>query len=155
MGRQTNADCESSDPADTVTDRLNTLLNSTGPGYVLQLCPGSRYLIKAPISFAFPGQEISTLGYPVGDERATLVVSGPTTNGQGHTIAVDGTCANCSGVKLRHVQVVFAISPFVSALSETFYSVHRSMEIAVEVLLRRVELILKWEDPILIRSSNL
>lgn len=87
---------------------------------MLQLCPGSRYLIKAPILFAFPGQEISTSGYPVGDERATLVVSGPTTDGQGHTIAVDGTCANCSRVKLRHVQVVFAISPFVSALSETF-----------------------------------
>ena len=98
---------------------MNTLLNSTGPEYVLQLCPSSRYLIQAPILFTSPNQEISTLGYPVGDERATLVVSGPTTNGQGHTTAVDGTCANCSGVKLRNVQVVFTISPFVFALSET------------------------------------
>jgi len=122
---------------------------------VLQLCPGSRYLIQAPISFASPDQEISTSGYPVGDERATLVVSGPITNGQGHTTAVDGTCANCSGVKLRHVQVVFAISSFVSALSKTFHSIRRSMGIAVKDLLRRVERILRWEDPILVRSSNL
>ncbi|TFK94255.1 hypothetical protein K466DRAFT_510078 [Polyporus arcularius HHB13444] len=99
------ADCEPADPANTVTDRLNALLNSSGPGYTLPLCPGAQYLIQAPILFAAPDQEISTVGYPAGDDRAILVVSGPVANGQGHTTAVDGTCANCSGVKLRHVQI--------------------------------------------------
>ena len=98
------ADCEPADPANTVTDRLNTLLNSSGPGYTLPLCPGAQYLIQAPILFAAQDQEISTVGYPTDDDRATLVVSGPVANGQGHTTAVDGTCATCSGVKLRHAQ---------------------------------------------------
>lgn len=108
MNRDDN-NCEPPDPANTVTDRLNTLLNSTGPGYTLQLCPGAQYLIQEPLFFSFPDQEISTFGYPTGDDRATLVVNGPVANGQGHTTAVDGTCANCSGVKLRHVQVGFRL----------------------------------------------
>lgn len=97
-------DCEPRDPLNTLTDRLNVLLNSSGPGYTLPLCPGVEYFIQAPILFAAPDQEISTVGYPTGDERATLVVAGPVANGQGHTTAVDGTCSNCSGVKLRYVQ---------------------------------------------------
>ena len=96
--------CEPSDPADTVTTRLNTLLQSSGPGYILRLCPGQKYLIQAPILFAAPHQEISTLGYPTGDNRATLVVNGPVGNGTGHTTAVKG-CKNCSGVQLRNIQV--------------------------------------------------
>ena len=98
-------DCEPADPANTVTDRLNLLLNSSGAGYTLPLCPSTTYLIQAPLLFAAPNQEISTVGEPTGDERATLAVVGPVANGQGHTTAVDGTCANCSGVRLRHVQV--------------------------------------------------
>ncbi|RDB20207.1 hypothetical protein Hypma_012912 [Hypsizygus marmoreus] len=97
--------CEPADPANTVTDRLNTLLNSSGPGYVLRLCPNRQYLIQAPILFAAPQQEISTLGYPTGNERAILVVNGPVENGEGHTTAIDGTCENCSGVKLRNIQI--------------------------------------------------
>lgn len=100
-------DCILPDPANTITDRLNLALNSSGPGYVLTLCPRAQYLILAPILFAAPDQEISTLGYPTGDDRATLVVNGVVANGQGHTTAVDGTCANCDGVKLRNVQVKF------------------------------------------------
>ncbi|KAI0353125.1 hypothetical protein OH77DRAFT_1484457 [Trametes cingulata] len=101
----TRADCEPADPLNTLTDRLNTLLNSSGPGYVLPLCPGVQYFIQAPILFAAQDQEISTVGYPTGDDRATLVVAGPVANGQGHTTAVDGTCQNCSGVKLRNIQI--------------------------------------------------
>jgi len=97
--------CQSPDPANTVTDRLNQLLSSGGSGYVLSLCPGREYLITKPLAFAAPNQEISTQGYPTGNERATLAVSGPVANGAGHTNAVDGTCSNCSGVKLRNVQV--------------------------------------------------
>ncbi|KAI0698572.1 hypothetical protein BC835DRAFT_1333827 [Cytidiella melzeri] len=99
------ADCEPPDPMNTLTDRLNTLLNSSGPGYTLPLCPSTQYIITAPIVFFAQDQEISTVGYPSGDERATLVVNGPVANGMGHTTAVDGTGSNCDGVKLRNVQI--------------------------------------------------
>ncbi|KAI0032935.1 hypothetical protein K488DRAFT_78182 [Vararia minispora EC-137] len=98
-------DCILPDPANTVTDRLNLALNSSGPGFILRLCPNAQYLILSPILFSFPNQEISTLGYPTGDQRATLVVNGPVANGAGHTTAVDGTCSNCDGVMLRNVQI--------------------------------------------------
>lgn len=97
--------CVSPDPANTVTDRLNQLLTSGGNGYVLSLCPGRQYLITKPIAFTAPNQEISTQGYPRGNDRATLIVNGAVFNGTGHTTAVDGTCNTCSGVKLRNVQV--------------------------------------------------
>jgi hypothetical protein len=103
--QRTTMSCVSPDPANTVTDRLNQLLSSGGNGYVLSLCPSQQYMITAPILFAAPNQEISTQGYPTGDDRATLVVSGPVSNGTGHTNAVDGTCNTCSGVKLRNIQV--------------------------------------------------
>ncbi|KAF9559671.1 hypothetical protein CPC08DRAFT_736100 [Agrocybe pediades] len=98
-------DCEPADPANTVTDRLNSLLQNGGEGYVLRLCPKQTYLIQAPILFAHPGQEISTLGYPTDDDRATLAVNGPVADGQGHTTAIDGTCANCSRIKIRNIQI--------------------------------------------------
>ncbi|RXW15112.1 hypothetical protein EST38_g10745 [Candolleomyces aberdarensis] len=98
-------DCEPADPANTVTDRLNNALRNGGAGYTLRLCPNQRYFIQAPILFSQPNQEISTAGYPRGDERAMLVVSGPVADGKGHTIAVDGTCNDCDGVKLRNIQI--------------------------------------------------
>ncbi|TFY67658.1 hypothetical protein EVJ58_g1503 [Rhodofomes roseus] len=98
-------DCEPADPQDTVTDRLNTLLNSSGPGYTLPLCPSESYYITAPLQFAAHDQEISTVGYPEGDDRATLVVSGAITNGAGQTTAVMGQCADCDDIKLRHIQI--------------------------------------------------
>lgn len=100
-----SSNCEPADPDNTLTDRLNTLLNSSGAGYVLSLCPSTQYLIQAPINFAAANQEISTLGYPTDDTRAVLVVNGPVSNGTGHTTAINGQCANCDGVKLRNVQV--------------------------------------------------
>lgn len=103
--RDDPVNCISPDPANTITDRLNIALNSSGPGFVLRLCPNAHYMIQAPILFAAPDQEISTVGYPTDDSRATLVVDGPVANGTGHTIAVDGTCPNCSGIKLRNIQV--------------------------------------------------
>jgi parallel beta-helix repeat protein len=97
--------CEPADPSNTVTTRLNTLLNSSGSGYVLSLCPSTQYFIDAPILFTSPNQEISTFGYPTDNTRAVLVVNGAVSNGTGQTTAVDGTCANCDGVKLRNVQI--------------------------------------------------
>ena len=105
MSYRADANCIPADPANTVTDRLNSALNSSGSGHILSLCPNTKYFIQAPILFAAPNQEISTVGYPTDNSRATLVVNGPVANGQGHTTAIDGTCANCSGVKLRNIQV--------------------------------------------------
>ncbi|KAF5371201.1 hypothetical protein D9758_004094 [Tetrapyrgos nigripes] len=99
------SDCISPDPANTLTDRINIALNSSSDGYILKLCPSTQYLLQAPILFAFPNQEISTVGYPTDDTRATVVVNGPVSNGAGHTTAVDGTCTTCSGVKLRNIQI--------------------------------------------------
>lgn len=113
--------CEPAEPSDTTTDRLNKLLQSSGAGYVLQLCPGQQYIIQAPITFTAPNQEISTVGYPTGDDRATLVVSGLIENGEGHSTAVDGTCPTCSGVKLRNIQVSDSksVQPFVLSILGT------------------------------------
>ncbi|KDQ08271.1 hypothetical protein BOTBODRAFT_571308 [Botryobasidium botryosum FD-172 SS1] len=97
--------CQPSDPIETVTDRLQNLLNTSGPGYRLSLCPQKTYLLTAPLVFTAPNQEISTLGYPTDDTRATLVVNGPIFNGGGHTIAINGTCTNCDYVRVRNIQV--------------------------------------------------
>lgn len=98
--------CEPSDPASTVTDRLNNLLKNSGDGYVLRLCPKETYLIQAPIVFTSPNQEISTAGYPTGDDRAILLVSGPVyPNNTGHSTAVAGSCPTCSNLVLRNIQV--------------------------------------------------
>ncbi|KAF8182161.1 hypothetical protein K438DRAFT_1908086 [Mycena galopus ATCC 62051] len=98
-------DCVDPDPANTVADRINTLLNSSGPGYVVSLCPNTEYIIQSPLFFAAANQEISTLGYPTDDSRATLVVNGPVANGTGHTCAVNGACGDCSGIALRNIQI--------------------------------------------------
>ncbi|KAJ6515297.1 hypothetical protein C8R45DRAFT_1086515 [Mycena sanguinolenta] len=75
-------DCVDPDPANTAAHRINTLLNSSGPGYVLQLYK-----------------------HTTDDPRATLVVNGPVANGTGHTTAVVGACDDCSGITLRNVQI--------------------------------------------------
>ena len=89
-------DCVNPDPSNTLTDRLNIALNSSGSGFRLRLCLNTTYAIQAPILFAAQNQEISTVGLPVESEngtdlRATLLVNGPMTDdGTGHTTAVDG-----------------------------------------------------------------
>jgi len=100
-----DTDCQSLDPASTTADKLNQLLRDGGPGHKLRLCSGRRYTITRPLVFTAPNQEIATEQYPVGEERAILVVAGPVADGKGHTTAVDGTCADCDGVKLRNVRV--------------------------------------------------
>uniref|UniRef100_A0A0W0FM64 Right handed beta helix domain-containing protein n=1 Tax=Moniliophthora roreri TaxID=221103 RepID=A0A0W0FM64_MONRR len=97
--------CIPAEPENTLTDRLNNLLHSSGDGYVLRLCQNMRYPIQAPIRFAHPYQEISTIGYPTDAARATIVVSGPVVNGNGHSAAVEGNCQTCDGIKLRNVQI--------------------------------------------------
>ncbi|KAF8592767.1 hypothetical protein K439DRAFT_1643763 [Ramaria rubella] len=101
------ANCEPAEPTNTVTDRLNQLLSSGGPGYTLSLCPNQNYPIVAPLQFTNVNQEISTQGLPTDGSRAILTISGPVLqpNQDNHTTAVDGQCATCNGVKLRHIQI--------------------------------------------------
>ena len=133
-------DCEPADPQNTVTDRLNKLLNSSGPSYTLPLCPGQTYYITAPLEFSAHDQEISTVGYPEGDDRATLVVSGAITNGVGQTTAVLGQCADCDGIKLRHIQVWNTVI-HVSVLCDDQRLRCRSTALAVMAVLSVVALI--------------
>ncbi|KAG9015555.1 hypothetical protein FRB94_000160 [Tulasnella sp. JGI-2019a] len=102
--------CFPLNPANTVTDRLNAALNATGAtGLAIQLCADTNYNITAPIKFAYPNQQITTLGFPGLDlsHRATLTVSGSRAgDGTGHTTAVDGSCANCTSVAIRYIQIV-------------------------------------------------
>ncbi|KAG9097373.1 polynucleotide adenylyltransferase, partial [Ceratobasidium sp. 370] len=98
-------DCIPPEPVETVTDRLNTLLNSSGPGYILPLCQNATYRLTAPLVYAAENQEISTVGYPIGDERATLLVDGFWNDTNGHSVAVQGNCIGCNGIVLRHVQI--------------------------------------------------
>jgi len=145
-------DCEPADPANTVTNRLNNLLKNNGDGYVLRLCPNQVYLIQAPIHYAHPNQEISTVGYPTDNSRAVLSVSGPVANGEGHTTAVDGTCGTCDGVKLRNVQVceLSLRYPLNSDNIVRRLTVHGEVEDP-----RRAEAILKWAVTIPSSSLNL
>ncbi|CUA70355.1 hypothetical protein RSOLAG22IIIB_00714 [Rhizoctonia solani] len=98
-------DCISPEPAETVTDRLNTLLNSSGPGYILPLCQKATYRLTAPLVYAAANQEISTVGYPLGDERAILLVDGFWNDTNGHSVAVQGNCIGCNDIKLRNIQI--------------------------------------------------
>lgn len=119
--RQTNTSCISPDPVNTVTERLNSALQSSGTGFILNLCPSAQYMIQAPIVFTASGQEISTQGYPTDDTRATFVVSGPVTDGQGQsTTAVDGTCGDCDGIKLRNIQAGIFVCSTVDLLFTSF-----------------------------------
>lgn len=99
------SDCFDPSPTSTITDRMNTALNSSGAGYILSLCPNTEYQTTSPVLFAFPNQEISTAGYPTDNSRAIITVSGSTAMNGGHTTAVDGTCEKCDGVILRNIQV--------------------------------------------------
>ena len=139
--RDDPVNCISPDPANTITDRLNIALNSSGPGFVLRLCPNAQYMIQAPILFAAPDQEISTVGYPTDDSRATLVVDGPVANGTGHTVAVDGTCPNCSGIKLRNIQVSALTFLFELSVYSSLFRSTGPVAVPLQIL---VEQTLKW-----------
>ena len=111
------AGCEPADPVNTVTQRLNNLLTAGGEGYTLSLCPNQNYPITAALQFTAANQEINTEGLPTDNSRAILTISGPSLqpNQPNHTTAVEGQCAACNGVKLRHIQVFHVL--FISVRS--------------------------------------
>lgn len=111
--RRASGNCISSNPQNTVTDRLNKALSSGGQGYKLVLCQGENYMTTAPIKFTAANQEISTDGYPTDTARAMITVNGPRSGDNAHATAVDGTCKFCNSLKLRNVQVrlTFLLQP--------------------------------------------
>lgn len=80
-------------------DTINNALSSGGAGAVVQLCPSTLIQITEEIYFTADNQEISTLGYPTGDTRATLQVA-PGSN-MSTLIAGKGF----SGVRIRNIQL--------------------------------------------------
>ena len=93
------------DPQNTLVDRINTALNSSGENYILSLCPNTEYLIDDTLIFFAKGQEISTQGYPTDGSRAMITVTGDIVNGKGLSTAIQGNCANCDNITLRNIQV--------------------------------------------------
>ena len=60
--------------------------------------PSETYTLTDTRFYTAPDQELSTAGYPTGDNRAIK-------NGTGHTTAVDASCDHCDRTSLRNVQV--------------------------------------------------
>jgi hypothetical protein len=79
---------------------INNLLSSGGANTIVSLCVNTVFNLKHPIVFTAPNQELSTEGYPMGFARATLIVTGVN-----QTAAIIGNCGQCSGLKLRNIQV--------------------------------------------------
>ncbi|KAG8712605.1 hypothetical protein FRC08_014320 [Ceratobasidium sp. 394] len=102
----TSTSCVSATPTQGLTERMNALLQNGGENYKLSLCPSTIYPLTAPLVFTNKNQEISTFGYPVDESRATLLVNGSTADGgSGHTVAVQGGCDSCEGIKIRNIQI--------------------------------------------------
>ncbi|KAK4683969.1 hypothetical protein P7C73_g6236, partial [Tremellales sp. Uapishka_1] len=74
------------------------MFSDGGPGAKIHLCPGKTYRLSSTITFTSADQELATFGYPTGDERATLVVSG----GEVAT-AVQGDCRRCKRATIRNL----------------------------------------------------
>lgn len=79
---------------------VNNLLARGGANTVVSLCTNSVFHLKNPIVFTAPNQELSTQGYPTDFTRATLVVTGVN-----QSAAIIGNCGQCSGLKIRNIQV--------------------------------------------------
>jgi hypothetical protein len=79
---------------------INNLLSSGGANTIVSLCASAVFNLKNPIIFTAQNQEVSTEGYPTSSTRATLVVTGVN-----QTAAIIGNCGQCSGLKIRNIQV--------------------------------------------------
>ena len=79
---------------------INNLLSMGGMGTVVSLCPNTVFNLTYPIDFTAADQEISTAAYPTDPSRAMFVVTGAA-----QSMAIDGSCSGCSGIKLLNIQV--------------------------------------------------
>lgn len=74
--------------------QINQVFIDGGPGARVVLCPSKTYRLTGPIVFTAADQEIATLGYPTGSERATLVVHGD------FATAIQGDCRRCARISI-------------------------------------------------------
>jgi hypothetical protein len=81
-------------PANATALDMSYLLYSGGYGYKMQLCPNTNYNINDTVYFYNQNQEISTLGYPTGNSRATLTVVGAQQSVAIYMIWIGGTIRN-------------------------------------------------------------
>jgi len=106
--QQTTPSCVPATASESLdlTQKLNGLLQNGGENYTLSLCPNTTYPLTAPLVFTNKNQEISTAGYPLDDARAVLLVNGSTAaDGTGHTVAIQGGCGLCAGIKIKNIQI--------------------------------------------------
>ena len=100
------AGCFPATPPNNIADRISQTFASGGSGTVVSLCPSTTYPLYDTINFTAANQELSTMGYPTDNSRATLVVSAPLNNdNEGMTTAIDSRCDECDGVVIRNIQV--------------------------------------------------
>ncbi|TXT11023.1 hypothetical protein VHUM_01774 [Vanrija humicola] len=71
-----------------------------GPGTKVWLCPGTTYRITSTIAFTAADQQLATLGYKSGSERAVLKIDNPAL-----ATAIQGDCRRCARVAIRNVIV--------------------------------------------------
>ena len=79
---------------------INSLFLSGGTNTTVSLCVKTVFKLRNPIIFTAANQELSTEGYPTSTTRATVIVTGIN-----QTAAIIGNCGQCSGLKLRNIQV--------------------------------------------------
>lgn len=77
---------------------INQLFSDGGPGTKVFLCPGKVYSLSGTIVFTAADQELATLGYPSGDERAKLTIEH-----EFIVTAVQGDCRRCARVAVRNL----------------------------------------------------
>ncbi|KAH8819339.1 hypothetical protein F5884DRAFT_760282 [Xylogone sp. PMI_703] len=95
IGLSAAANCISSGDENTI----NAAFKSGGAGAVVQLCPGSVITVHNTVQFTADNQELSTMGYPTGSTRATilLVATDPAI-----TTIVDG---HFNGLRLLNIKI--------------------------------------------------
>jgi len=81
-------------------DDINALLWAGGAKTKVQLCPSTTYYLNDTIYFSAAAQELSTLGYPTDNTRATLVVTG-----QNQSCAIYAAYDTCSNLMIRSIQI--------------------------------------------------
>ena len=78
-------------------NNINQAFIDGGPGTKVFLCPAKTYRLTGTIVFTAADQELATLGYPSGAERARLLLNG------GFATAIQGDCRRCARVTVTNI----------------------------------------------------
>ncbi|RSH89370.1 hypothetical protein EHS25_002482 [Saitozyma podzolica] len=79
---------------------INTALRNGGKGAVVSLCPGSVHRLNGTVYFTAQRQTLTTLGDPLGRDRALLIVEGAN-----QATAVQADCDDCSYATIKSIEV--------------------------------------------------